>query len=162
MANSNGILATLERKAAISTAQPERYTALRTLADNISRKNIDMALCEYFNEVLSRLVLLAYEQDAGGFANIDSVTGKFLVPMPMGRNGHARWGLKPSEANVLRQILFDWMLETPSLIHYDKSRRSWFVCLSAFPTIHVARAWLRAHQITVTVYRSARAKRVAR
>jgi hypothetical protein len=162
MANGNSILATLERKTAISTAQPERYTALRAVAETLSKRNVDQSTCELFNEALARLVQLAYEVDTGGLCNIDGVTGRFLIPLPFGRNGHARWGLKPSEANVLRQILFDWMLETPSLIHYDKSRRSWFVCLSAFPTIHVARTWLRAHQITVTVYRSARAKRVAR
>src|SRR5688572_14510661 len=98
----------MERKQALSTAQPGRYTTLRAAAEILSLRNVDGAVCELMNEALARLVVLAYEQDAGTFCNIDGATGKLLVPLPWGSNGEQRWGLRPSEANTLREILFAW------------------------------------------------------
>jgi hypothetical protein len=161
MAASNGVLHQLDRKIAISNADPERHTTLRQAADHLSRQNVDTATCEVLNEALSRLVLLAYQTDAGGLCNIDGATGRFLIPLPFGRNGAAQWGIRPSEANILRQILFDWQTEPPALLFYERSRRAWFVDLSAFGSIGIAKAWIRSHQITVGLYRSARAKRLA-
>lgn len=162
-ANGNNILHALERKTAISTATPERHSALRAAAESLSRRNVDAATCEVLNEALSRLVQLTYEVDAGGLCNIDGATGRILIGVPMGRNGHRAWGLRPQEANILRQILFDWQVQdAPALLFYDSSRRSWFVHLSEFGSIGIAKAWLRSHQISVGVYRAARAKRVAR
>lgn len=159
---SNGVTESLERKAEISRTDPQRHISLRSAAESISRHNVDAATCELMNEALSRLVLLAYEQDAGGLCNIDGATGRFLIPLPFGRNGHAKWGLRPQEANVLRQILFDWQQEDPCMLFYDRSRRAWFVDLRHFGAIGIAKAWLRAHQVTVGLYRSARAKRVGK
>jgi hypothetical protein len=122
---------------------------------------VDAAICELMNEALARLVLLAYEQDAGGYCNIDAATGKLLIPLPWGRNGYALWGLRPQEANILRQVLFDWERDVPSLLRYDRGRRAWFVCLGDFGNVHLAKAWLRQHQVTIGVYRAARAKRIA-
>jgi len=161
MANGNNILHQLERKAAISNADPERHTALRAAADTLSRRNVDQAICEVLNEALARLVQLAYEVDTGGLCNIDGVTGRFLIPLPFGRNGAAQWGLRPQEANILRDILFTWQTEPPALLFYDWTRHSWFVNLSDFGSIGIAKAWLRSHQISVGLYRSARAKRLA-
>jgi hypothetical protein len=156
----NNVYVTLERKLEISHAQPERFTSLRQAAAALSRRNVDAAVCELLNEALSRLVLLLYETDAGGLANIDSLTGRVLIPLPWGKNGHARWGIRPSEANVLRDILFGWQEQPPALIFYEWTRHSWFVDLDAFGSAGIARAWLRAHQVTVGLYRTARAKRV--
>jgi hypothetical protein len=157
---NNGILGELGRKIAISNADPKRSTSLRAVADQLSKRNVDQATCELLNEALARLVQLAYETDAGGLCNIDGATGRFLIPLPFGRNGHAKWGLRPQEANILRQILFDWQLEPPALLFYDRSRRAWFVDVAQFGSAGIAKSWLRSHQITVAVYRAARAKRV--
>ena len=160
MAASNGILHALERKAAISSAQPERYSALRQAADHLSRQNVDTAICEVLNEALARLVLLAYQTDAGGLCNVDGATGRFLIALPFGRNGAAQWGIRPQEANILRQILFDWQTQPPALLMYERSRRAWFVNLTEFGSAGIAKAWLRSHQISCGLYRSARAKRL--
>jgi hypothetical protein len=163
MAASNGIFGALERKAAVSNAVPARHLSLRQAADKLSRHNVDAATCEVLNEALARLVLLAYQTDAGGLCNIDSATGRFLIPLPFGRNGHTQWGLRAQEANILRQVLFDWQeLDPPTLLFYDRSRRAWFVDVAQFSHAGIARAWIRVHQITVAVYRAARAKRLAR
>jgi hypothetical protein len=151
---------TVARKEGISNTQPQRHTALRTAAETLSRRNADQAVCELMNESLARLVQLAYEQDAGGFCNIDRVTGKLLIPLPWGRNGHAKWGVRPMEAVILRQILFDWHYPGPTLLRYDRSRRAWFVNLYEFANHHLAKGWLREYPITVTVYREAHTKRL--
>ena len=152
----------MERKAALSTAQPERYMGLRAAAESLSLRNVDGATCELLNEALGRLVVLAYEQDAGGtFCNVDAATGKLLIPLPWGSNGGQRWGLRPSEANVLRYILFAWQSEAQPLFEYDRMRRAWFVNLTAYANYHMAKGWLKRHQVTIAVLRAARAKMVA-
>jgi hypothetical protein len=162
MANGNGIFHALERKEDLSKSAPARHLSLRQAADNLSRHNVDAATCEVLNEALARLVQLAYEVDTGGLCNIDGVTGRFLIPLPFGRNGAAKWGIRPQEANILRQILFDWQTEPPALLIYERSRRSWFVNLVEFGSVGIAKAWIRSHQISVALYRSARAKKLAR
>jgi hypothetical protein len=152
---------TMERKQALSTAQPHRYTGLRAAAESLSLRNVDAATCELMNEALGRLVMLAYEQDAGTFCNVDSATGKLLIPLPWGSNGGHRWGLRPSESNTLRRILMDWQHPGPSLLQYDRQRRAWHVNLSAYANYHMAKGWLRKHQVTIGVLRTARAKLVS-
>ena len=151
----------MERKAGLSHAAPARHTGLRAAAQSLSLKNVDAAVCELMNEALARLVLLAYEVDAGGYCNMDGATGKLLIPLPWGRNGGALWGLRPQEANILRQVLFDWEDDLPSLLRYDRWRRAWFVCLGDFDNVNDAKGWLRQHQVSIGVYRAARAKRIA-
>ncbi len=150
----------MNRKAELSNATPERYRGLRAVAESISLANVDGAICELMNEALARLVALAYEQDAGGLANIDNVTGKILIPLPWGSNGASRWGLRPQEANILRQVLFDWEQGEQTLLRYDRTRKSWFINLFDFGNYHLAKRWLAVHQITIAVYRDARAKRL--
>lgn len=158
----NSIIATLERKTEISHAAPERFTALRSAAASLSRRNVDLATVELMNEALSRLVMLLYETDSGGMVNVDSLTGKLLIPAPFGKNGHKQWGLKPSEANLLRHILFGWQEQPPALLYYEWTRHSWFLDLAQFGSVGIAKAWLRSHQISVNLYRTARANRLGR
>jgi hypothetical protein len=156
----NGLSVTMERKQALSIAQPERYRGLRAAADNLSLRNVDQATCELMNEALARLVQLCYETDSGGYCNLDSATGRILIPLPWGRNGQAKWGLRPQEANILRQVLFDWEAAGSTLLHYDRTRRSWFVNLRDHANYHIAKRWLTQHQIDIATYRAARTKRV--
>ncbi len=157
----SGLTVTMERKQGLSNAAPQRHTGLRAVAESISLANVDTACCELFNEALARLVQLCYEQDAGGFCNIDGATGRLLIPLPWGRNGQGKWGLRPQEANILRQVLFDWEQDSQTLLRYDRTRKSWFVNLFDFGNYHLAKRWLAVHQITIAVYRDARTKRLA-
>jgi hypothetical protein len=153
---------TMERKQALSVAAPQRHTGLRRAAEHLSLANVDQATCELLNEALARLVALAYETDSGGYCNTDGATGRLLIPLPWGRNGQVKWGLRPQEANVLRQVLFDWEHDAPSLLNYDRTRKSWFVNLRDFGNVHLAKRWLSMHQITIATYRSARIKLLVR
>lgn len=159
MNNANGIIATVARKDGIAQAAPARHTALRTAAENLSRRNVDQAVIELMMEALQRLVDLAYEQDSGGFCNIDGPTGKVLIPLPWGRNGHQRWGLRPQEANVLREIV-QGRQYAPGIFVYDRMRRAWFVNLHDFPSRDVAMGSLERYPLGIKEYRNARIKRL--
>lgn len=152
---------TLERKTDISNATPARHTLLRATAESLSLHNVDLAVTEVLNEALTRMVHLAYDGDAGGFCNVDGTTGRVLIPLPWGRNGKAKWGLRTSEADILREILFTWEREGVSLFHYDRARRSWFVMLRDYANIHLAKKWLATHQVSVGMYREMRTRLVA-
>jgi hypothetical protein len=152
----------MERKAGLSVAHPQRHTGLRRAAEHLSLANVDQAICELLNEALARLVQLAYETDSGGLCNTDGATGRLLIPLPWRRNGQVRWGLRPQEANVLRQVLFDWEHDAPSLLNYDRTRKSWFVNLRDFGNVHLAKRWLTQHQGSIGVYRDARVKLLVR
>jgi hypothetical protein len=160
MSTTNGIVSTVSRKYSIAQSAPARHTGLRKAAEALSRRNVDAAVCELLNEALARLVQLCYEQDAAGLCNVDAQTGKMLIPLPWGRLGHAKWGLRPIEGIILRQVLFDWQNGNNNLFHYDRSRRAWFVDLYNYANVHLAHQWLTQHQVTVAMYRRAREQKL--
>jgi hypothetical protein len=143
----------MERKADVSTTTPERYTALRTIAEELSLRNLDRAVVELLNEALARTTMLVYEKDEDGFINIDRVTGKILIPLPWGKKGHKRWNLRPSEANALRAIMFSRQRNGLPLFFFDRSRRAWYISLADHAAMPVLSEW----EITVAEYRLARA-----
>jgi hypothetical protein len=153
MANTNGVFDALARKGSVSTVRPARYTALRSIAENLSRKNVDQAICELLNEAHSRLIQLCYERDdSGHLCNVDEATGKILVPLPFGKNGYKRWNLKPSEADALRRIMFTRQRNGLPLFFFDRSRRSWYLALADHPAMPVLKEW----ELTVAELRLAR------
>jgi hypothetical protein len=152
---SNGIVRTLARKEPIVKAQPDRHTGLRGVAENLSRRLYDEATIELLTEALHRLVSLAYEADAAGFVNIDGVTGRLLIPAPMGKAGHKLWGLYPSERKTLGRILRVRQEAGDALFVYDRGRRAWCVNLAHYPTRRAALAYLQQHPIGLEEYRLA-------
>lgn len=158
MTTTNGIIQALERKPAIATARPGRHTTLRRAAEGLSRRNADQAVCELLNEALQACVALCYEKDSDGTpSNVDAVTARVLVPLPWGRAGHRRWGLRPQEANILRAILQARQAHD-GLFVYDGSRRAWLVNVAAYPTLRKAAAYLDAYPVGVGEYREARSR----
>jgi hypothetical protein len=164
MVASNGLWA---RKAAISTADPERYSALQRAAANLSRRNADAAIVELFAEAMQRLTLLAYERDDdGAWSNIDPVTWRLLLPAPFGRAGHRKWGISRSESEVLRQMIQDRQAQTdhrpPGLWLYDRTRRCWRVNLFDFDTLADGQAYWQRWPLTIQECRTARSRRLGR
>jgi hypothetical protein len=156
---TNGVVGTLERKPGIVATAPQRHTALRAAAENLSRRNADAAVIELMAEALSRLVALCYETDGGGLCNVDAPTGKVLIPLPWGRAGYARWGLRPSEATVLREIMLQRQYQ-PGLFVYHALGRAWHVNLHDYPSKGIAMAYLTKYPIGIAEYRACRAKRL--
>jgi hypothetical protein len=159
-AMSNGIW---PRKAAISTAAPERYSNIQRAAAALSRRNADAAIVELFSEAMQRLTLLAYERDEDGYCNIDPVTWRLLIPAPWGRAGHRRWGMTRTESDVLREMVQARQLQTddrpPGLWLYDRARRSWRLNLFDYDEgVDGQRYWQR-WPLGVPEYRQARGRR---
>jgi hypothetical protein len=153
MASTNGIFHQLERKAQISQATPERYTTIQRAAAQLSRRNVDQAVCELINEAHSRLVMLCYERDdTGRLVNVDEVTGRIQIPLPWGKMGFKKWGLSDSEAVALRRIMFSRQRVGLPLFFFDRSRRSWFLALREYPHLPVLAEW----EIGIGEYRAAR------
>lgn len=158
MNGTKRIVRTMQRKAEIAGTKPSRHTALRRAAESLSRRNADAAVCELLNEALAACVRLCYEKDDDGQpSSIDPVTLRLLVPVPWGRAGHRRWGLRPQESNVLRAILFE-REQDGGLFLYDRSRRSWLLNVAAYPSLKTAAAYLERYPVGVAEYRAARDK----
>ena len=162
--NRNGIVATVARKGEIAQASPARHTAVRQAAEALSRRNADAAIVELLNEAMQRLTLLAYERDADGYCNIDGVTGKLLIPAPWGRAGYKRWGLRPTESVILREMVQQRQLargsQAPGLWLYDRTRRCWRVNLYDFETLADGQMYWQRWPLSVAEYRKARSKRL--
>lgn len=159
-----GIHATLARKSGLAAATPPRFLRVRQAAENLSRRNADGAIVELFAEAVQRLTLLAYETDGNGFCNIDGVTGRSLVPLPWGRAGHRRWGIRPSECIILREMmqLRQVAMEgrPPGLWQYNKAGRQWQLNLFDFDRLEDGQRYWQRWPLTVTEYRAARAIRL--
>lgn len=164
LSKHNGIVRVVERKGDIAQASPQRHSALRAAAETLSRRNADQAVVELFAEAMQRLTLLAFERDQDGFCNIDPVTNRLLIPAPWGRAGHRRWGITPSEAVVLREIIQRRQLgrdgRAPGLWLYDRTRRCWRLNLFDFDTLPDAQRYWQRWPLTVQEYRAARSHRL--
>lgn len=161
---NNHIVRTIARKEGISHADPPRHSALRAAAEQLSLRNVDAAVVELFMEAMQRLTLLAYERDADGYCNIDPVTWRLLIPAPFGRAGHKRWGITPSEAVVLREMVQCRQIATgdraPGLWLYDASRRAWRLDLFNFDVLADGQRYWQRWPFSVQEYREARRRRL--
>ena len=157
----NGIVRTVERKSTIIQSAPQRHSTLRHAAESLSLRNVDAAIVELLNEAVARVALLCYERgDDGQLCNVDPATGRVLIPLPWGRAGYAKWGLTPSEGNVLRLIMLTRQKRGVPLFGYDRSRRAWFLNLRDYDEAVIGQ--LKEWQIDITEYRSARSRLLAR
>jgi hypothetical protein len=152
------IVKTLERKTPIAEAAPNRYMGLRNVAASLDRRLADQATIELLTEALHRLVVLVYAQDSMGFVNVDGITGRILLPVPMGRAGRSIWGLYPSEGDALRTILRGRQAAGSALFLYDRGRRCWLLNLAEFANQRAALAYLKHCPITLEEFRVAHAK----
>lgn len=147
------IVKVVERKSEVIAAQPKRHTPIRSAAEALTRRNVAQAKAELLSEALWAAVALCYERDdSGSLCNVDSVSGRCLLPLPWGRQGHRRWGLRYLESVLLRAILRDFQQakgEAPVLV-YDPLSRGWHLNIFDYPTHRQALAWLERHPITAS------------
>lgn len=159
---TNKVVATVQRKGDIVAAKPQRHTALRKAAETLSRRNVDQAVVELLNEALGACVRLVYERnDDGTPSSVDHVTARILVPLPWGRAGCARWGLRRMEGDVMRKVMLARQ-DGPGLFLYDRSRRSWFLNVTDYPSLRSALGYVAQQPIGVREYRQCLAELVGR
>lgn len=135
--------------------QVERFAPLRAVAQNLSRRGQAAAKVELMNNVMAAAADLCLERDQDNRpANIDHVTGAVLVPLPWGEGGYRRWGLRVTEARILRHILRQRAEhDRPPLFDYDASMRRWV--FDRFWSRNTAAGYLRASPLTLAEYRAA-------
>jgi hypothetical protein len=162
--NNRMVITTVSRKEGIVGTRQQRYTALRSAAEQLSRRNADAAVVELFAEAMQRLCLLAYERDADGYCNIDPVTHRLLIPAPFGRAGHKCWGITPSEAVVLREMVQQRQAQRadrpPGIWQYDRARHAWMLNLFDFDTLADGQRYWQRWPLSVAEYRQARSRRL--
>ncbi len=134
--HSNGIAREFpERKEEIISARLLRFAQQRVadVSESLSRRGAAQAKAELANEAVGRLIDLCYERDTDGQpCNIDAGNGRLLIPVPWGRRGRSYYGLRPSEADLLRCYLQHLQTQRPArLFFYDK--RSWWLNCWDYP-----------------------------
>jgi hypothetical protein len=133
----------------------ERFSPLRALATNLSRRGVAQAKVELMNNAVATACDLCLECDPDGRpANVDHITGAVLVPLPWGEAGYKMWGLRVTECRQLRYILRRRAEhDRPPLFDYDPQMRRWV--FSSFWTRNTAAGYLRASPLTLAEYRRA-------
>ena len=134
--------------------QVERYRPLREVARNLSRRGLAATKAELFNNALAALADLCMEwETADRRANVD-LDGRLLVPVPWGDSGYKVWGLRVTEARILRRIMLQRAeRDRPPLFDYDPTIRRWVFLLAW--SRRTAAAYLNLQPITLTEYRAA-------
>jgi len=112
-----------------ASAKVLRHTHQRTenLAQSMSRLGLARASCELCNEAVTLLINLCYavDPDVGTQVNIDTSTCQILIPLPWGYR-YRRWGLRRTEAIILRRHMLALQQGKP-LFYFDDDCRRWFV-----------------------------------
>jgi hypothetical protein len=85
-------------------------------------------------------------------ANVD-LDGRLLVPVPWGDSGYKTWGLRVTEARVLRRIMLQRAAQAGALWYYDVDGRCWLWNLECRKA--AALTYLTNHPVTVQEYLSA-------
>ena len=125
-------------------------------AEDISRLTKAKAAAEVANEALHAVIALAYETLRDGTpVNVDAVTGDFLIVTPWSSKRYHEYGLRRSEADVLRAYLLRLQAlarkgETalPPLFTFDVVSRRWSLNRADYPTFEAAERWLAKYQLS--------------
>jgi len=149
----------IDRKVTIRGASPTAHVKQRLAqaATDLNRAGMLQAQCEVVNEALCQLATMLYARDSdGGWANVDGLTGRLLVPAPWGNSGWKKWGLRQWESVVLRSVL---MARVPNvkplpLFDYCDTARTWHLNGSSYPTLADAQNYLQRRPITVAEWRT--------
>jgi len=132
--------------------QVERFAPLREVARNLSRRGLAAAKAELFNNALAALADLCLEWETNDRrANVD-VDGRLLVPVPWGDAGYKVWGLRVTEARILRRIMLQRAAQAGALWYYDVDGRCWLWNLEHRKATAIS--YLTNHPVTVGEYLS--------
>lgn len=141
----------IRRFESITETMAGAHAPLRRAAEEVSERALWAARVELSMQALTAACSALLEVDEGGRpVNVDGATGRILAPMPWGRKGGGKWGLRSSEQRVLT-LLLRWRAERPDAL-FVYERRQWYV--QDFNRRR-AEAYLRGHAIKVSEYRLA-------
>ncbi len=138
------------------TVYRKMHQRARSKAESLSRLARAKALAEVANEALHVVIVLAYETLRDGTpVNVDAITGDLLIVTPWSSKRYHEYGLRRSEADVLRAYLLQLQAlaqrgETslPPLFTFDEVSRRWSLNRADYPTFEAAERWLAKYQLS--------------
>jgi hypothetical protein len=151
-----------QRKGRVRSASIYRKAHRRTaaIADSLSRLGMSRASAELINEAVGKLIELAYQidPDTDRPANVDSITGMLLIPVPWSSHNYTRWGLQSTEADALRAYML--RLNTaatqrktrPPVFTYEPLSRRWALNIFDYPTEADAWKWWERFEMSAKVF----------
>lgn len=134
---------------AVSKVRRSASERLHEVARGISRKAMYEGVAGVCNAALASVVSVCYDRLDGRLVNIDPVTWRILVPVPWGKAGYLRYGLRSTEAAVLRAILVARAEQDshPALFVYDPDARRWLAVLADYRSAGMAETYLDRYPI---------------
>ena len=150
-----------QRKAAVRSRSIRRqmHQRLQSRADELTLLGLIRASAELVNEAVSRLIELIYQidDDTQAPANVDPETSIILIPTPWSSHNYRIWGLRSTEATILRRYLFDLEalaargLADPPLFQFEPIARRWIVNRD-YRTLADALAYWHRHEMRPREY----------
>lgn len=122
---------------------------IQVSADELSNKARVEGMLAVANEALARLAVKLYETVEYIPVNVDSRTYKILIPVPWGDSGYHAWGLRSTEARVIRWILMARCKRAPDQALYTFRDRYWYVNGDTYPSAAAALDYLKSNPINM-------------
>lgn len=121
---------------------------IQASAEQLSNKARVEGTLAVANEALARLAVALYETVDYIPVNVDSRTYKILIPVPWGDSGYHTWGLRSTEARVMR-----WILMARQKRNRDQAlfwfERYWFLNGNRYQSAAQAIDYLKDNPITM-------------
>lgn len=136
---------------------PNVKQRLAAAAAELSLAGNNQARVELLNEAVLALAKVLYECDPDGLpANIDTKTHRILIPVPWGRAGWKKWGLRYWESELLRKILIvrGQMRRVQPLFDYNEAARTWHLNYGDYSRLDLALLHWKQNQITLKEWRT--------
>lgn len=134
-----GLAAAARASQVATTTAPQRYAKVAALAESASLRLAWQARRDVLVVALQRLVQDLYEKTGGGVWVNVATDGMVIMVTPMSKHTCSRWGMRRSDADLLRALLcaeerMHAKAAAPMpLLTFDDSRRRWFLNLSTYP-----------------------------
>lgn len=124
----------------VEAATPARYTKALQMAQTVSKRLMWEAKRDVLLAVMRRFLHDAYEvTPAGRWLNV-ATDGRIDVPAPWAKHTHNRWGMRRSDAELLRLLLVRaqnaHIKGAPvPLVFYAPDSRRWYLNVPGYSTL---------------------------
>ena len=150
-------LANAKRATAVTVEAPtpQRYTKALQLAESVSNRLVWIAEREVLLAVMVRFAHDAYEvTPTGRWLNV-ATDGRITIVAPWAKHSHAKWGMRRSDAELLRLLLVRAQNANTKggpapLVFYAPDRRRWYLNVPDYPTLAEALAYV--HRTLASVW----------
>lgn len=122
---------------------------IQVSADQISNKARVEGELAVANEALNKLAIVLYETVDLIPINVDSRTYKIQIAIPWGDSGYHHWGLRSTEARIVRWILMARYRRNPDQALFHFKDRYWYLNANAYASAAQAVDYLKSNPISM-------------